>query len=153
MLRMKTGAYALVADGAKALLVKNVGTAFEPELEVVRREVQDNPPAREQGSDRPGRMPDPGQGQRSAVQDTDWHQLAEDRFAAGIAELLGKLAQQGAFDEIILVAPPRALAALREKMPKVLSARVVAEIDKDLTGLPLDKMAERIRENLDKMSA
>ncbi|HHL21355.1 MAG TPA: host attachment protein [Aliiroseovarius sp.] len=152
MKRMQKGAYALIADGARALLVENIGTALAPELAVIRREEQENPPSGAQGTDKPGRMPDPGQGQRSAVENTDWHQLAEDRFAAGIAEMLGKLAQKGAFREIILVAPPKTLAELREKMPGAVRDRVVAEINKDLTGMPLDKIGVRIKEILDEMS-
>ena len=152
MKRMQKGAYALIADGARALLVENIGTALAPKLAVIRREEQENPPSGAQGTDKPGRMPDPGQGQRSAVENTDWHQLAEDRFAAGIAEMLGKLAQKGAFREIILVAPPKTLAELREKMPGAVRDRVVAEINKDLTGMPLDKIGVRIKEILDEMS-
>ncbi len=152
MKRLITGTHVLVADGAKALVLKNVGTAFEPVLEVMSRRVQENPPSRDQGADRPGRMADPGKGQRSAVADTDWHQLREDRFDKDAVRLLEDLARQEAPEHLVVVAPPRALGAIRKAMPKDLRARLVAEIDKDLTGLPLDKMARDIAAALEAMN-
>ena len=70
---------------------------------------QDNPPTREQGSDRPGRYNDGPSVHRSAVEDTDWHRLGKERFADEIAERLYKLAHRGDFDEIVLIAPPLVL--------------------------------------------
>ncbi len=152
MKRLTTGTYILVADGKKALVAKNIGTAFEPKLEVLRAEQQDNPANRAQGRDAPGRMPDGGQGQRSAMEATDWHQLAEDEFAATMARRLADMARKGDFDRLIVVAPPKALAALRGAMDDTLRPLVVAEIDKDLTGMALDKITARIMAALDEMN-
>jgi protein required for attachment to host cells len=41
---------------------------------------------------RPGRVHARLGPQRSAVEDTDWHQLAEDRFALEVADALNRLA-------------------------------------------------------------
>lgn len=42
---------------------------------------------------------------------------------------------------IVIVAPPRILAQLRRHHSRQVSARIVAEIDKDLTGHPVDEIA------------
>jgi protein required for attachment to host cells len=41
----------------------------------------------------------------------------------------------------VIVAPPRTLAELRRHYSREVSARIVAEIDKDLTGHPVDEIA------------
>lgn len=137
-------AWVLVADGEKALILRNEGDAEYPNLEVTRLIEQDNPPTHEQGTDRPGRFNDGPSVHRSAVQDTDWHRLAEERFAKDIAEKLYKAAHANRFDKLIVVAPPRALGELREAFHQEVEARVIAEIDKDLTNHPVDEMEKII---------
>ena len=132
-LKMKT--WVLVADGEKALFLRNDGDAKYPNLEVVREMHEDNPPTHEQGTDRPGRMNDGGNGaHRSAVQDADWHRIAKEQFADEIAERLYKMAHRGDFEEIIITAPPVVLGEMRKKMHKEVTDRVVAEVPKTLTG-------------------
>ncbi|MBC7133859.1 MAG: host attachment protein [Roseovarius sp.] len=140
MTELSNGTWVLVADGEKALFLENVTDALNPNLVVRRVEEQDLPPNRAQQSDRPGRMPDPGPGQRSGLDAADWHRLEGARFAADAAEILYRLAHRGAFDRLVLVAPPRILGELRRHLHKEVAARVVAEIDKDLTNHPLDKL-------------
>jgi protein required for attachment to host cells len=41
----------------------------------------------------------------------------------------------------VIVAPPRTLAELRRHYSREVSARIVAEIGKDLTGYPVDEIA------------
>ncbi|WP_146587758.1 baeRF12 domain-containing protein [Puniceibacterium confluentis] len=143
------GTWVLVADSEKALFLRNDLDDMNPDLNVVRIEQQDNPSNREQSANRPGRMHDNGPGQRSAYDDTDWHQLAKDRFADELAEILYKQAHRGAFERIILVAPPATLGELRSKLHKEVSDRVVAEIDKTLTNHPLDKIELLLRDLLE----
>ena len=131
--RLKHGVWVLVADGEKALFLRNEGDAQYPDLQVMREMQEDNPPTREQGTDRPGRLSDPS-GPRSAVEDTDWHRIAKDRFADEIAALLYRMAHRGDFEHILLVAPPQILGALHKKLHKEVEARVVGEEPKTLTG-------------------
>ena len=132
---LKHGTWVLVADGEKALFLKNQGDAKYPNLEVVREMEQENPPTREQGSDRPGRYSDGGfSAHNSAVDDTDWHRIAKERFADEIAQRLYKLAHADEFRDIILVAPPLVLGELRKKLHKEVDGRVSAEISKTLTN-------------------
>ena len=66
-IRLKRGMWVVVADGEKALFLKNEGDATYPDLNVVRKIEEENPPTREQGTDRPGRYSDGPTVHRSAV--------------------------------------------------------------------------------------
>lgn len=136
-INLKNGLWVVVADGEKALFLKNEGDAKFPDLRVVHEMEQENPATREQGSDRPGRYSDGPSVHRSAVQDTDWHRVGKERFADEIAELLYKRAHRGDFDEIVLVAPPLVLGEMRKKLHREVSDKVQAEIAKTLTNQPI----------------
>ncbi|OAN75232.1 Host attachment protein [Sulfitobacter sp. EhC04] len=140
MTKLTNGTWVLIADGEKALFLINQTDGEDPFLEVFREEAQDNPPNREQAANRRGRFNDGPSVHRSAVQDTDWHQLAKDRFAAELAEILYKKAHQGAFDRIVLVAPPHTLGELRQEIHKEVADKVVAEVPKTLTNHPIDQI-------------
>lgn len=137
----------VVADGAKFLLLRNAGDRDFINLEVVAHESDATAPARALSSDRAGRRYDatrPATGGgvrpsgRSAMEETDWHRVAEDRFAEEIAARLRRWASDGRFQRLVVVAAPRTLGALRKSYGDDLARRVTAEIDKDLTNLPLD---------------
>ena len=142
------GTWVVVADGEKALFLRNDMDAQNPNLNVVSIDEQENPSDYEQSANRPGRMNDNGPGQKSALDDTDWHQLAKDRFASDIADKLYKLAHKGKFDEIVVVAPPQTLGELRKEMHQEVSDTVIAEIPKTLTNHPIDKIEELIKQEL-----
>ena len=89
----------LVADGAQALVLRNDGDGAFPNLRLERSYGQDNPATREQGSDKPGRTND-SLGRRSAMENTDWHKVAEDRFVQGIADDMAKDLQGGGIQQI-----------------------------------------------------
>jgi protein required for attachment to host cells len=134
---LKNGLWLMVADGEKALFMKNEGNTVHPNFEVVREVEQENPPTREQGADRPGRYSDGPSAHRSAVDDTDWHRIGKVRFADELADRLYKMAHRGDFKEILLVAPPLVLGELRKKLHPKVSERVVGEIPKTLTNHPV----------------
>ncbi len=148
MFRLKSGTWVLVADGEKALIMENRGSAAEPRLSVRRKETQVNPPDREQATDRPGRMPDGPSVHRSAVDETDWHELEKERFASDLAELLYKQAHHGAFDGIVLVAGPQILGQIREKLHPEVVDRVIAEVPKVLTNHTTDEIERLVLDSL-----
>lgn len=127
------GALVLVGDGSKAMFLRNVGGVQHLKLSVERVLDQDNPPTREQGSDRPGRANGSDGWSRSALEETDWHQLAEDRFASEIASTLYRLAHAEQFKELIVIAPPKVLGKLRQSLHKEVTERIIAELPKELT--------------------
>lgn len=137
-------AWVLVADGEKALFLRNVTDGEDPYLQVVSKQEQENPKDIDQSANRPGRMPDTGVGQRSALDDTDWHELAKERFADDLAELLYRRAHRGDFDRIVLVAPPKTLGELRKKLHGEVERRVIGEVPKTLTNHPVDEIETQV---------
>ena len=93
---LKHGLWVVVADGEKALFLKNEGDAKFPDFQVVQEMEQENRATREQGVERPGRYSDGPSAHKSAFQETDWHRLNKERFADDIAERLYKQAHAGA---------------------------------------------------------
>ncbi len=148
MTGLKNGTWVVIADGEKALLAENITDAENPNLRIVRTVAQDNPKTMDQSTDRPGRMADTGPGHRSAMEDTDWHELAKERFADELADLLYGYSKKGAFDHVVLVAPPKTLGELREKLHQEVAAKVVGEIDKTLTNHPLNEIADIVKTDL-----
>lgn len=139
----------MVADSEKALFLENVTDSEDPYLVVSEKEQQDNPSTREQGANRPGRMPDTGQGQRSALQDTDWHELAKERFAHDLADLLYEKAHRGDFDRIVLACAPQVLGALRKELHKEVLDKVVGEVPKTLTNHPVTEIEKILKAELE----
>ena len=146
---LTNGTWVLIADGEKALFLRNRVDAIAPTLDVVRKNENDNPSNMAQATDRPGRKHDSGVGQRSAMEDTDWHRLSKERFAHELADILYTYAHRGAFDRIVLVAAPHVLGDLRDHLHKEVRDRVVAEVAKDLTHHPLDKVETMLKAELD----
>jgi len=134
---LKHGLLVVVADGEKALFLRNKGDAVHPNFQVVREMEQDNPPTREQGVERPGRHSDGPSAHNSACAETDWHRLGKERFADEIADRLYKMAHRGDFDAIVLIAPPLVLGELRKKLHQEVTSKVVGELPKTLTNHPI----------------
>ena len=133
--------FVVVADGRKMLFFRNEGDAEYLKLEVERKQVQENPADRDQKTDEAGRTFDASGGAgRSAYEETDFHQLEEDRFAHETAELLKKRALRNEFEALIIVAPPRTLGELRKHYHKEVEKRLAGEIAKDLTGHPVGEI-------------
>ena len=133
-------ALVLVADGRKFLLLRNAGDFRDPVLVFEGNGEKENPPTQGYGTDAPGRSASYGNA-RSAMEQTDFHQLEEDRFASDVAGLLERLATAGDFEKLIVVAPPRTLAALRKRFSRTLGQRIMAEVAKDLTNHPVAEIA------------
>ncbi len=148
MTRLTNGTWVLVADGEKALFLRNITDGEDPNLEVIRKEQQDNPKDIDQSANRPGRVGQSTSPAKSAYDDTDWHELAKDRFAADLADMLYERAHKGRFDRIVLVASPHVLGALRGKLHLEVSDKVIGEISKTLTNHPIDEIEKIVKAEL-----
>ncbi|NKX75468.1 host attachment protein [Rhodobacteraceae bacterium R_SAG3] len=142
------GTFILVTDSEKALLLENLTDAQDPHFEVRRKEEQENPSDREQSANRPGRKQDTGVGQRSALDDTDWHELAKERFADDIADLLYERAHRGKLGPVIIVASPQLLGDLRPKLHKEVQDLIQGEIPKTLTNHPITEIERIVKDEL-----
>lgn len=78
------------------------------------------------------------------MEETDFHQLEEDRFAAETAALLKDRALRNEFETLIIVAPPRTLGELRKHYHKEVSERLTGEIAKDLTDHTVPQIEEAL---------
>lgn len=135
--RIPHNAYVLVGDGRKALFLRNTGSEIAPHLNTEQVFLDDNPPTREQGTGKPGRSFQSVGNRRSSVEQTDWHDLEEHRFARSVADALEVLARDKSIPGFVIVAPPRTLADLRQAFGADIKERIIAELDKDLTGHPI----------------
>ena len=145
--------WVVVADGEKYLLLRNKGDQEFLHLEVIDHTESPNAPARELSTDRAGRQHDAKRdlgGQvkawgTSAMEETDWHRVEEERFAQTLADRLSEMAAQGRFGSLVVIADPRSLGAFRAACDDRLRSVIVAEMARDLTNLPLDGIEGSIK--------
>lgn len=136
-IKIPQGAWIIVADGQRCLFLQNDGDEVFPNFRTAEMIEQENPPTREQGTDRPGRRFDTSEGHRSGLGETDWHQLGEERFLGRVADMLNQGVYSGKYGKLVLVAPPTALGTLRKALDQQVSEHVIAEVNKDLTKQPV----------------
>ena len=143
-LKIHRGDWVVVCDGKKALVLENAGD--EEYLNLKTREVYEQPDlkTRDIGTDAPGRTMNSIGGQRSAMDQTDWHDQEEQRFLHNLLGRLDAALNQGQTKSLIVVAPPRALGVLRPAYSHALRAAVRGEIDKDLVKLPVPEIERHL---------
>ena len=149
MALLAKGTWVVLADGEKALICENTGTPRAPRLRVHAKMAQDLAPQRELAADRPGRMPDPGRNQRSAMEMTDLPRQAKERFAAEVAVRVNHLAGRADAARLVIAAPPQLLAVLRDGLDGALRDRVIAELPKTLTQHPLSALGPKVADLVD----
>jgi protein required for attachment to host cells len=139
-------AIVFVGDGRKALFLRNAGDEKFPNLKTEQVFVDQNPPTHDQGTDRPGRLfaGATARDKRSAVEPTDWHELEQHRFARMVADEFEKLVRKRKVRAVVIAAPPRILAELRQALHGDVKARVMAEVDKDLTKHPVYEIEKHL---------
>ncbi len=113
-------ALVVVADGRKAILLRNEGSGGEVSLREERRLSPKD------------LLNDGPSGSRPEEQTP--RQTDEATFAKQLAETLFKMNQAGAFKELVLVADPQTLGQLRDAMHKTVEASLVLTLHKDLTN-------------------
>jgi protein required for attachment to host cells len=137
--------FVFVGDGRKALFLRNVGDEKFPNLKVERVLTHDNPATHEQGSARPGRASKgAGTNRRSGMEETDWHDVEEHKFARDVADALEAVVRSNGVKALVVVAPARTLADLRQAFHDDVKKKIVAEIDKDLTKHPVYEIEKHI---------
>ena len=145
-MRVPHNSVVLVADGRKMLFFRNEGDAELLNLQVEHHEEQQNPSHSDQATDQAGRASNTSGGRASSMQEVDFHQQEEDRFAANTAEMLRKRALANEFEQLIIVAPARTLGELRKHYHKEVENRLAGELAKDLTSHPVAEI-EKILAN------
>ncbi len=117
-----------VIDGAGLKLFRNSGEETQPKLAAL--------PAPSLAA----HSKDSGKRHRSSSANPDERLVEEDSFIAGVADWLNQQALEGKIEHLVVVAAPRALGELRRSYHKVLAAKVLAELHKDLMDRPLAEL-------------
>ena len=143
-LKIHHGDWVVVCDGKKALLLENIGD--EKFLNLKTKEVREHsdPKTDEQGVDAPGRAFQSVGNTRSAMEQTDWHDQAEQRFLQSLVGHLEAAVNGGKAKSLIVVAPPRALGVLRQAYSAKLRSVLRGEIDKDFVRLPVYEIEKHL---------
>lgn len=116
-------ALVVVADGAKALLLRNTGTGQELSLKEERRITPKSLSA--EGSQGPS-------GTRPGDQTP--HQTEEATFAKQLAEALYAMRHRGDYKQVVLIADAQTLGQMRECLHKEVEASLVFSLSKDYTN-------------------
>jgi protein required for attachment to host cells len=138
-------AFIFVGDGRKALFLRNEGDEKFANFVTVQVMAEENPPSREQGADRPGRaFASAHSSARSAVESTDWHEIEEHRFTQRAAAALETVVRDRAAPAVVIAAPAKTLADLRKALHADVKSKIIAEIDKDFTKIPVWEIERHI---------
>jgi len=121
--KIPAGAWIVVADGAKARILSNVGTVVAVSLRqeqlVEPKDLEDEGPA--------GRTPSESKGSY----------LDEATFAKQLAQRLNAAALKNEFAHLVLVADPQTLGQMRPLLHLETIKRMVGELTKTLTNSPV----------------
>ncbi|MET3901255.1 protein required for attachment to host cells [Devosia sp. UYZn731] len=120
-MQLPHGTTVAVADGEKLILLRNQGD--EAKIELVAVPDLDVTPVNAGAG-----------GHRNSTGDHDGGQQGEDNFSAGVVEALNRQVLQGQIKNLVVIASPRNLGELRKHYHKALTAVLIGEMDKDLTG-------------------
>ena len=127
-------ALVLVTDGRKTLFFRNQGDVNQIDLRTEAHDERVDLSDGEMKTDAPGSTHQSTGNGRSSYEETDFHQLEEDRWAKSAAEEVNKRALSNDFEALAIIAPPKTLGELRKALHKEAIKRVVVEIAKEMTG-------------------
>ena len=134
----------VIADGGRARFVaKDENGAFRTVLGFVATDMHKR--SSDLGRDRPARVKESANAARHAVEPRrDLHEAAKEDFIALVVEEIAAEHGNGQFDQLVLVAPPKVLPELKQKLSKPMAALVVNDLQKDLTKVPDHDLAEHL---------
>lgn len=130
-------ALVLVADGTKVLFLRNHGDENQIDLRTEAHDTREDRKDRDYHTDAPGIQAQRWGDGRPAMEETDFHQLEEDRWIKEAAEELKKRALRNDYDALAIVAPPKALGYLKKCLHKEVEKRIVCTVNKEVTGRPI----------------
>ena len=100
-------------------------------------------------SDRPGRVMNGSANIRHAYEPkTSAKQMTLERWMRAIGEPLQDLLVSHNCKAVVLVATPRLLAELRNRLPAAVRALIRAQLPRDLVKLPANQLKKRVRDSI-----
>ena len=144
---MTATTWILAADGNQARLLKGVNLMKDgqqsPEQEVFRWEPKK---AQDIMADKPGRSHSSnGQGRSAMEYSSNPVRDEQQKFTSEVANRIDGYAADGAFDRLVVCAAPQTLGDLRGMLSAKARDKTMAEISKDFSNLPTDKLISSVR--------
>jgi len=130
-------ALVLVADGTKALFLRNQGDQNQIDLRTEAHDKREDRKDREIKTDAPGGTRQAMGYGRPTMDEADFHTQEEDRWIKDAAEELKTRVLRNDFDALAIVAPPKALGMLKKSLHKEVERRIVCTVNKEMSGRPV----------------
>jgi protein required for attachment to host cells len=134
----------VIADGGRARFVERdeAGT-FRTIASFVSPEAHQR--SHDLGLDRPARVKESANTARHAVEPRrDLHVAAKEDFVKHVAGEIDVEHGRKRFDKLVLVAPPRVLTGLKDKLSKAMAGLAGESLQQDLTKVPDHDLAEHL---------
>jgi len=126
----------LANDGPGRGLQPVEGMSFETHLHTDHELVTDRLPRTSESQ---------GSGSHHAIEPrVNPHRQEAERFVAMMAERIAAAAERREFDQLVLIAPARALGELRKHLPHRVRETVIRELDQDLTKNSTESLHEHV---------
>ena len=133
----------LVADGKKMLFLRNHGDQNQIDLRTEAHDEREDRKDSDIKSDAPGAIgQSAGYSGRVAYEETDFHQQEDDLWVKDAADQLKKRALNNDFEDLVIVAPPKALGVLRKDLHKEVEKRILFTCNKEMTDRPIPDIEE-----------
>jgi len=128
-MKLETGIWVAVCDAGRFLLLQNNGDVDVLDLRIIAHEKPDE-------GDRPGRSgrgpsPDGSKARTGRAQSQSVEDLAERRFVESIALELEERIAGGGIQRLVLMADPKTLGIMREKLSETARSVIDTEIAAD----------------------
>ncbi len=125
----------LMADASRARIFHESGKGLQELMDFFHAEGREHPRLRV--SDRAGNR-------WGSTPGADLREAACERFALHLGKVLERGLEDGLYDRVRLVVPPRFLGLLRRNLDTKVSACVADCLDKDFSALPAWELEERL---------
>jgi protein required for attachment to host cells len=137
----------LVADGRKALFLRNQGDEYRIDLRTASHREREDRKNSDIKTAPSGQSPAPGGTGLSGgtMGEPDFHQQEEDRFARELAEEINGMALAGRFETLAVIAPARTMGELRPLWHQEVAKRIAAEHVKEMTRRPVQDIEALLR--------
>jgi protein required for attachment to host cells len=135
----------VIADGGRARFVERDDMGeFRTIASFVSSEAHQR--SHDLGLDRPARVKESANTARHAVEPRrDLHNAAKEDFVKQVAGEIDAEHGRKRFDKLVLVAPPRVLTELKEKLSKAMTELAGDSLQKDLTKVPDHDLGEHLK--------
>jgi protein required for attachment to host cells len=143
-MRIPRGEWVVVCDGAKALVLENVGDEKFPNLRTREVFEEEHLATHAIGTDAPGTAHSSVGPGRSSMEQTDWHDQGEQRFLEKLVAHLDAAINAGQAKSLIMIAPPRALGMIRRAYSTNVRNALRIEIDKDFVKMPVYEIEKHL---------